>query len=157
MYEPLLFIHSWIRWIVLIGAIYFFIRAIKGFLKKEPWSESEDHFIWAYNQIFGYQILFGLTLWLGLSPITKAAFKDFSLIQDNMAILFYFVVHGFSMIIALGIFHMIKAKEKRQVDPAMKYKLYIKGFAAILTIFFFAIPWPWYDFGRSFFRWISWT
>lgn len=157
MYEPLLFIHSWIRWVVLLGAIFFFIRSIKGVVKKETWGESENHFIWAYNQIFGYQVLFGLTLWLGLSPITKAAFKDFSLIQDNFMVLFYFALHGFSMIMALGVFHMIKAKERRQSDSQKKFKLYVVGFGIILTIFFFAIPWPWYNFGRAFFRWLSWT
>lgn len=153
MYEHLLFIHSWTRWAVLIGAVHFLVRAIKGFVRNEIWSRGDDYFIRVYHQVFGFQVLFGLTLWIGFSPMTKAAFHDFGVMKDNFAILFYLILHAGAMLLALGLFEIARAKAKKLNESKGKFRLYIRSLFAVLFIFFLAIPWPWYSFGRALFRW----
>jgi hypothetical protein len=155
MYGLMLFIHSLTRWIVVLGTLFFFFRSLKGWIKNEEWTAQDTHFIWGFNQVFGYQILFGLTMWLGLSPITKAVFKDFGLIRENFVMLFWFLLHGTAMILALGIFQTAKAKAKRISEAKTKFKIFTLTFALIITIFLIAIPWPWYKFGRPLIRMFS--
>lgn len=154
MYESLLFIHSWTRWVVFIGLIYFLIKATSGWLMKTPWKASDGHFIWAFDQVFGYQVLFGLTLWLGLSPYTKTVFKDFNLLWENPVLFFWTLRHGLTMILALGVFHMGKGKAKRASDNK-KYKIFAFTFAGSLLLVISAIPWPWLSYGRALIRWFA--
>ena len=152
MYQPLLFIHSWFRWILFIAIIYFFIRSAKAWRTQHNWTGQDNYFIWAFNQIFGYQLGFGLTLWTGLSPMTKTGFKNPSLIFDNGVISFWVLRHAITMILAFGVFHIGRAKSKK-APPNDCFKIYTITFGIILTLVASAIPWPWLSYGRSLFRW----
>ena len=152
MYQPLLFIHSWMRWTIIFAIIYFLIRSINGWSKQSPWTSQDNYYIWAFNQVFGYQILFGLTLWISLSPMTKAGFKDSSLILENSMIFFWFLRHPITMILALGAFHMGKAKGRSAV-PEKRFKIFAVTFLIVLLVIASAIPWPGLSYGRSLFRW----
>jgi hypothetical protein len=66
MYEPLLLIHSWTRWIVLIGLVFLFIRSLQGWVKQTEWTDGHTTFVWAVDQVLGYQVLFGILIWLAL-------------------------------------------------------------------------------------------
>jgi hypothetical protein len=152
MYEPILFLHSWTRWAVFLGVIYFFIRSVVGWWKKSTWTSQDGYFIWAFNQAFGYQVAFGITLWIGLSPMTKAGMKDPPLILENDMIFFWVLRHALTMILALGAFHIGKARSKK-VAPNDRFKVYTVTFAIVLLMIVSAIPWPWLSYGRTLFRW----
>ncbi len=152
MYELLLFIHSWTRWIVLIAIIYFFLRSLRGWRTGAPWTAQDHYFIWAFNQIFGYQVLFGLTLWIGLSPMTKAGIKNPNLILQDGAISFWVLRHALTMILAFGLFHAGRAKSKK-VSTIQRFKVYALTFGMMLAMIASAIPWPWLSYGRLLFRW----
>ena len=154
MYEPLLFIHSWTRWSVLLALLYFFWRSTVGWARKQKWEASDAHFIWAFNQVFGYQVAFGFTLWLALSPFTKAGFRDFGSITENPLVFFWTIRHGGTMLLAYGIFHMGKARAKR-IEASVRFRHYSIVFGVILLLIVSAIPWPWLSYGRSLFRWFS--
>jgi heme/copper-type cytochrome/quinol oxidase subunit 4 len=145
MYGLMLFIHSLTRWLVVLGTLFFFFRSLKGWIKNEEWTTQDTQFVWGFNQVFGCQILFGFTMWLGLSPITMAIFKDFNLIRENFVMLFWFALHGTAMILCLGFFHMAKAKARRTTDSKLKFKIFTLTLALIIAIFLMAIPWPWYQ------------
>jgi hypothetical protein len=154
MYEPLLLIHSWTRWAVFFGALYFLGRSFTGWWKKTPWTPQDGNFIWAFNQAFTYQIGFGIVLWLGLSPITKAGFKSPWLLLENGAISFWALRHPLTMVLALGVFHIGKARSKK-VLPEERFRLFAITFAIVFIMISSAIPWPWLSYGRAFFRWLQ--
>ncbi len=153
MYEPLLLIHSWTRWIVFLSMIALFGRCLYGWISKSPWAEREDGFLWAVDQAFGYQILFGGMLWLGISPFTKTGFMNPSEILANPLIFFWTVRHGLSMILAFGIFQIFKAKCRKAPPALAKYRLATLGTGIALAVIISAIPWPGLEYGRPLVRW----
>ena len=154
MYEPLLLLHSWVRWLILLSLIYFLAKSIKGAFFAEKWSANEESFLWAFNQAFGYQVLFGLTLWLGQSPLVKAGFREPHLILNDSVVSFWALRHPLTMIFALGAFHMAKARAKR-VAPEEKFKHFAITFGLILILIASAIPWPTLSYGRPLLRWLG--
>ncbi|MES2769864.1 MAG: hypothetical protein V4596_12025 [Bdellovibrionota bacterium] len=152
MYEPILFVHSWFRWIVYLSIIYFFFRSTYGWLKKKPWKHSDTNFIWAFDQIFNYQILFGFILWLAGSPLTKAVFADPGAALQNNVISFFTIRHGLTMIFALGLFHIGKARARKSPEEK-RFKIYSIVFGLVFVIVSSAIPWPGLIYGRDLFKW----
>ena len=152
MYEPLIFIHSWFRWILFVGIVYFLTRSIYCWITKKPWKPSDTNFIWAFDQIFNYQILFGLMLWLAGSPLTKALFQDPSAALQNDVISFFTIRHGLTMIFAVGVFHMCKARARRLPEKD-RFKIFSVVFGLVFVIVCSAIPWPGLIYGRDLFRW----
>lgn len=153
MYEPMLLIHSWTRWIVLISLALLFMRSLQGWVKQAEWNEGHTTFVWAVDQVLGYQVLFGLLIWLALSPFSKAGFAKPSDIVGNPLVFFWTLRHPLTMILALGLFQIAKARMKRQPSSAGKFKLIATATGAILILIATAIPWPGLDYGRALFRW----
>jgi hypothetical protein len=152
MFDSVLFVHSWFRWILFFGIIYFLVRSLYGWLAKKPWTDTDAKFVWAFDQIFGYQILFGLVLWLVGSPLTKAMFADPSIVMHNKVISFFSFRHGVTMILALGVLHMGKAKAKKSSEDK-RFKIFAIIFGVIFILVMSAIPWPGLAYGRDLFRW----
>jgi hypothetical protein len=151
MYGPLLLIHSWTRWAVVLALAYFFVKATYGWIARRPWTGADSHFMWAFNQLLGYQVLFGFALWIGASPIVKVAFKNPQLALQDGVISFWALRHGLTMIFALGAFHMGHARAKR--GPAeRRCKIYSITFLVLIALIGSAIPWPWLAYGRPLFR-----
>ncbi len=151
MYDSLLFIHSWFRWAVYLAVIYFLIRSIIGWQKKSPWTVQDNHFVWAFTQVFAYQIGFGLTLWIGLSPLTKIAIKDPALLWEEGLISFWVLRHPATMVLALGVYFIGKSRSEKALSN--RFKAYAITFTVIFLMITSAIPWPWLAYGRALFRW----
>ena len=153
MYESILLVHSWVRWMVVLAIVYFFLRSLFGWLTEAAWTEKDDSFIWVFNQLFGIQIAFGFTLWIALSPFTKAFMKDPSLIFDNSLMSFWALRHGLTMIFAMGAFHIGRGRSKRS-PPEKRFKIFTFAFGVVIVMIASAIPWPWLSYGRPLFRWM---
>lgn len=151
MYEPLLLIHSWVRWAVLLGAVYFFCVSLRALRTKRAWSASDAHFIWAFNQAFLYQGLFGFTLWLAASPVVHAVFMDPTNVLSSPFFAYWSVFHPALMISAIGVFHFGKSRAKRQRESD-RFRTYAIIFGSILVLMACAIPWPFLDYGRPLLR-----
>lgn len=152
MYAPLLFIHSWTRWIVVVSGIYFLARCYGGWISRKTWRPSDNHFIWAFNQILGYQILFGLTLYLGASPWVKIALSNPSSVFTNPNISFWVARHAPSMLLSFGVFHLGRVRANRSL-PEGRYRIYAITFTFLMAIIFSAVPWKGLVYGRPWFRW----
>jgi hypothetical protein len=153
MYEPLLLIHSWTRWIVLIGLIFLFIRSLQGWIKQSEWTEGHTTFVWGVDQAFGYQVLFGILIWLALSPFSKAGFAQPGEIMTNPLLFFWTLRHPLTMISALGFFQIAKVRARRKPESREKFKLMTLATGTLLILIATAIPWPGLYYGRALFRW----
>lgn len=152
MYEPFLFIHSWTRWVVLFTALYGVFEFCRCALLKRPWKERHDHFLWSFTQLFGFQIGFGLALYVGVSPMVKTALYNIKGIFDSPVLSYWGVFHGSSMIIAFIIFligkhYAMKAGSSRGRFTGVGVSLLLS-----LLVILAAIPWPHLVYGRNFFR-----
>ena len=152
MYETLLLIHSWMRWAIVVAVLYFFVNCLAGSLRKKLWSPNDQHFIWAFNQLFGFQVVFGIIIWLALSPFTKAGFKTPITILENPVTFFWTIRHPVTMLLAMAAFQIGETRAKK-TSPEKKHKLFAITFAVLILLIASAIPWPGLAYGRTFFRW----
>lgn len=151
MYEPLLFIHSWTRWVVLLSAIYFLLTSLDAIARGRAWTGVDARFVWAFDQILAYQALFGFALWLAASPVVHAAFLNPGLILSNPLHQFWALRHPLSMLVAVGAFQVGKVIARR--SPATsRFKVYAITLTVTLAIILSAIPWPSLVYGRVLFR-----
>lgn len=76
MYAAVLFLHSWLRWLVLAAALVVLIRSLRGWLGSRPWTATDTSAGRIFTIVLDVQLLLGLILYAGLSPITWAALSD---------------------------------------------------------------------------------
>ena len=152
MYEPLIFIHSWTRWAVLFGAGLLMWRTIGGWILKRTWTGYDNHLVWAYNQVFGYQLLFGITLYMGLSPMTKASFLNWSSAMGNPVLKFWSVHHMTLMISAFAVFQIGKHLTYTKASIERRHRGMALTMLSSTAIVLCGIPWPFLVYGRPWIR-----
>src|SRR5262249_21123356 len=92
MYGVVLALHSWLRWVALLLGCAATINAFRDPLQpseRPPGARWDTYFMLAVD----LQVLFGLFLYFGLSPFTKAAMVDFAGALHNPALRFWGVEH----------------------------------------------------------------
>jgi hypothetical protein len=151
MFEVTLFVHSWFRWVVLGIALLLTFRFTKAWLCKEEWSGSEYSYVTGFLHAYATQVFFGLTLYIGLSPIPKSVIADASLLK-NPYYMFFAIRHGLSMLSGFLIF-IIGVTISKKKSKESKYKILSLTMIITLLIILSAIPWPALPYGRDLFRW----
>lgn len=140
LYTAVLFAHSWLRWVVLALALWVFVRAVRG----TDWRAGDAKRAKAFVGLADLQMLFGLLLWVWLSPITIAAWKA----RFGEPVLFVFgLAHPTLMAIAVTVLHAGMGRLER-VPVERKHRVLAKTVGAWLVIVALAIPWPFLPWGR---------
>ncbi len=155
MYGFTLFLHSWLRWVVLIFLAWVTIRALIGLIGKKPWS-AMDQKVGRFAVIsIDVQLLIGLILYLFLSPITQAAFSDFGGAMKDPIMRFWAVEHGFMMLAVVALAHIGKVKAfkwGKAGDAVKAHRMSAIFFGICLLISLIGTPWPGSAAARSLFR-----
>lgn len=152
MYQVILFIHSWFRWLVLIAAVQLLYKIIKGLVTKSLWGAEENKSLKLFGEVLNYQIAMGLVLYVGLSPLTKIAFSNISLAIKEPTLRFWTFEHGPSMLMAMGLFQLGKFITLKKSRDDQKFIRIFITLILSLTIILMAIPWPFLKYGRDLFR-----
>lgn len=142
MYQSLLFLHSWVRWVVVILAVLTVGRALAGWLGQREWSPLDQRLSTLFMISIDIQLLLGLGLYFGLSPLTKAALQDLGAAMANSSHRFWAIEHLFMMLVAVVLIHVGQMLVKRAPTTAGKYRWATLLFGAGALVLFLAIPWP---------------
>lgn len=136
-------IHSILRWLVLIVAIYAIVKSLMGMMNKSPFTESDNKAGLFLTIVCDMQLLIGLILYF-------VGEKGFKLIQANgMAetmknsyMRFFAVEHISMMLLAIILIHIGRSKTKKAINDSSKHSaafwFYLIGLILILS----SIPWP---------------
>lgn len=140
-YSIFLYIHSWLRWIVLILSILVTIRALVGWFGKKSFTGGE-----AKTSVFlvasaHLQALLGLILYLFLSPYTKTAFKDFGAAMKNSSLRFWAVEHILMMFLAITFIQLGRTFSKKASTDIQKHKKLAIFTSLALICILAGIPW----------------
>ena len=141
MYTGLLHTHNLFRWLVLITALVAIVFAFSGWFGKRNWNKRDNIAGLLLTIFVDIQFLAGLVLYAFVSPITKAAFKDFGAAMKNDVLRFYVVEHILLMIIALVIIHVGRSKSKKGTSPVKQHKTAAIYYTIALILILAAIPW----------------
>ena len=141
MYTALLHTHNMFRWLVLLALLVSILLAFSGWFGKREWSKADRISGLLLTIFMDLQFLVGVILYVFVSPITKAAFNDFSAAMQNADLRFYAVEHISLMIVALVLVHIGRARSKRVENSWKKHRVAAVFYTVSLLIILSAIPW----------------
>jgi hypothetical protein len=141
LYSLSLFLHSWLRWVIIILGIIAVIRALGGRAGR-PWSQTDTNIGKWFSITLDVQFVIGLLLYAWLSPITQAAFADFGGAMRNSVLRFWAVEHLVGMVIALAVAHVGRAKIRKAASDRRRHTLAALYYGIALIILVASIPWP---------------
>jgi hypothetical protein len=142
MYQPTLWLHSWLRWVVLLLALVAVARAIGGAASRRAWSPADEAAGKWFTISMDIQLLVGLLLYGLLSPITQAAFADMGAAMRDSALRFWAVEHFVVMLAAVAFAHIGRARARRPGSDAARFRTAAIFYTLSLVALLAAIPWP---------------
>lgn len=152
MYSLVLLTHSWLRWLVLILFVVFFIRTLVGWLQNTPFSSLDNTLRIATTVALDSQILIGFLLYFVYSPMVVAAFGAGAGMMKDPVLRFYAIEHITAMVLVVIIFHVGNVLAKKVEEARPKFKRLAISTGTALLIMAISIPWPFFDYGRVLFR-----
>jgi len=152
IYKFFLFIHSWMRWLVLVLMLLSLIVAISSLLKKSAFSSHHERLFRFSRIVFGVELLIGILLYFIWSPVvTQVLYHGLSLFESRY--FFFTLKHPLTMFAAFILCKIVENKALKASNDQRKFKIWFWGNLAVLMALLLAIPWPFYkEVGRSLFR-----
>jgi hypothetical protein len=151
MYEKILTLHNWLRWVVLLLGLFAIVRATAAATARR-WTAADEGASRWFSIALDVQFLVGLLLYLALSPITHAAMRDVGAAMGTASLRYWLVEHPFGMIVALALTHVGRARLRRQ-PPERRGRTALIFFVLAFVIILGSIPWPAMPYGRPLIRW----
>jgi len=152
MYQFLLILHSWTRWIVLILGIFAIVSAFSGLSGNKQFTSSANKTSLFFMISMHVQLLIGLLLYFVYSPITAAAMADFGAAMKNGALRFWAVEHLALMLLAVVFATVGRITSKKATTDRLKFKKIAIFYTITLILVLISIPWPFMQQGRDLFR-----
>lgn len=141
MYNIVLVLHSFVRWAVVILGAWATAQALLGWLGRREWTRRDDRWGVFFTLSMDVQVLLGLILYVFLSPLTQAAFRNFGEAMASADLRFFAFDHIFMMIVALGVAHVGRALSRRTTEAQARHKRAAIFFGLATLFVLVAIPW----------------
>ena len=151
MYTATLTVHSYLRWVVLLLALWVVARALTGLMRGRPWTPRDATVTRAFGIAVDVQMLIGLVLYFFLSPFTMSAWSDIGAAMRDATVRFTVIEHQFGMLIAVALVHIGVARVRKQ-SAGRPHRTALIFFGLALVVILISIPWPGRPGGRELFR-----
>jgi hypothetical protein len=152
MYTAFLTIHSYLRWVVFALVIVVLMRAIGGVRARRGWEGTDETAgRWCIISL-DVQALFGIVIYVFLSPFTSVAFADLAATMRDPALRLIMVEHPVGMLVAIVLAHVGRARSRKAGDPARRHRAAALFYGVALLVMLLTTPWPFMAGGRAFFR-----
>ena len=140
MYETLLFIHSWVRWLALAGVVIVFLREVRASTTGQPWLPSDLTWMKGAAHLLGAQVAIGLLLY-ATSPYIRALLGNIKSAMQDHSSRFLLVEHGVTMVLAVAATHMGAAIARKGATDKAKHARAAVFFGVAVLLMAYAIPW----------------
>ncbi|MBK6847040.1 MAG: hypothetical protein IPG96_05645 [Proteobacteria bacterium] len=144
LYTHLLAVHSLWRWVVLLALGAALARALVARLGRQPFAALDRRLGLAAMIAVDLQLLTGLVLYAGVSPLTRAAWSQFGAAMRVRGLRFWAVEHLALMLAAVIVLHVGQRLARRvAVDrPQQQQQRTLITLVTALLLILAAIPWP---------------
>jgi hypothetical protein len=150
-----LYVHSYLRWAVVALALLVLSRAVRGWSGTRPWTRFDELAHIALLKAAYVQFLFGLILYVFLSPYTSAFMSNLALAMKQPALRFFGMLHVGGMFAAVGLLHEGRKASLRAVTERSRFRRVCITTLLALMVICVAMPWPMFEYGRPLLRWWS--
>jgi hypothetical protein len=152
MHNILLLSHSWLRWVVLILAVLAIYRNFDGFSSGRKWTTTDKKFNTFFIASLHLQLVIGLVLYSGVSPIMADIFANMGAAMKNKEYRFWGIEHIAGMIIGVLVAQIGSIKAKKQASDAGKFRTAFFWFLAAIILILAMIPFGIWNIDRPLFR-----
>ena len=152
LYPTLLALHSWVRWLVLIGLVVSLFRAYRGWLCRRPFTPLDNQVRIATTASVHVQLLLGVWLYI-VSPIVRYFLGHFHEGVHINNVRFFGMEHVTMMVIAIAVITVGSVRARRKKTAREKFRAIAIYFTIGLVLIFVSIPWHFSPFtARPYFR-----
>lgn len=148
MYPFLLFVHSWLRWLVLLAALWALVRALGGFARGRAFEPGDRRAHTGLIRLADLQVTLGLLLYLWLSPIVRSAFADMGVAMRSAPLRFFAIEHITAMLLAISVLYVAAARGRRASSDRQRHRVALAGTLGFSLLVLVGIPWPMLKHGR---------
>jgi len=141
-YGITLFLHSWMRWAVVVTAVMTILPSVLGWLSGAHWDDKKSMWAAWFVNTTSIQLVLGLLLYGVFSPVMQTAFANFGSAMKDGVLRFWAVEHMMMMIIAVGLAHIGAARVKKAASDVGKHRVAVIFFGLAILIIVASIPWP---------------
>lgn len=142
LYPVILFIHSWLRWVVLLAAVWTVACSARSVIGKRDWTHTDERRGRVLVGLVDTQFTLGALLYLWLSPIVRSAFADMGVAMRSAPLRFFAVEHITAMFLAVASVHIAQVRARRVDAGPQRHRIMLKGSSAFLFLAMIGIPWP---------------
>ena len=152
LYQGVLFLHSWLRWGVVILGLITAARAVRGWAGGLEWTRTDQRVRLLFITLLDSQVLLGLTLYFVLSPLTPRSLEGLRSVVSISVLRFFGLEHAVTMLTALVIAHAASVVSRKARDSTAKHRRWAVGLLIALLCIAAGIPWPGLPYGRPLLR-----
>jgi len=152
MYTALLFLHSWLRWLVILSGVAALGGAVGGITTRRAWLPVDNLRLALFTHSLDVQMLIGLILYAFLSPVTRSGFENIQLTMRDPILRFFVVEHLVGMIVAIALAHVGHARARKLTDAVARHRAVLIFVGLAMVALLLSIPWPGMPGGRELFR-----
>jgi len=133
MLAIVLFVHSIVRWTVLLAAAWAAWAALQGGRSGRSWTRRARVPGVVLASLVDLQLILGLALWLALSPhaITAGTRSHY-----------WTYAHPLAGIAVVTLVHVGSVLVRRRLDDAARWRTAARFYGAALVVALVAVPWP---------------
>lgn len=135
------YVHSFLRWAILLAGLWAVIRSLKGVTGKTPFTAADSKAGLFFMIFCDLQLVVGLILFF-MSPLSQAGISNMGGAMKDPVLRFFTVEHETMAIIAIALVHIGKSKIKKAATDAQKHKLGLIFFGLAFVVILALIPWP---------------
>lgn len=142
MFPILLFLHSLIRWLVLISLCTSIFISSRKYWRKSVFSKSDDQLRHWTATIAHIQLMIGMVMYFKSTTVAQFRAVGYHAASGIGEPLFFGLIHITLMILSVVIITLGSALARRQDSDREKFRLMFLFFGTALLLICAAIPWP---------------
>ncbi len=151
-YALVLYLHSWLRWLVVIAFGWALARAVRAVRSGRPREAADARARTLLLAALHTQLLLGLLLYFVLSPLRPTSLEGLRAAMKISALRFFAVEHPFGMTVAAVVAQIAVVRSKRTNDDRVAHRRLAFGLALAAVVVLASIPWPGFPYARPLFR-----
>lgn len=141
LYTVVLNLHNLMRWIVLLAGLWTLFRHLTGWLGKGEWLPADRRASRLFPTLLDIEVLLGIVLYAGVSPLMHNAFHDISAILRTPGLRAIAVFHALGMLIALALAHVGKMRAGRIANSVKKHRALFVWYGVSFVLLLAFTPW----------------
>jgi hypothetical protein len=141
--STLLFLHSILRWVILVLLVLAIIKSYSGMSSERSFAEG-DRKLSLFLMIAAHTtLLLGLVLWFfGQFGLSLALDNGMRMVMKNSVMRYWVVEHFVGMLIAIVLITIGRGVAKKSIPDSAKFKRAFWLFLVALIIILATVPWP---------------